>query len=97
MLVTVRFFKVLQIRNVHIIINFRWDLRTGKCVQKFHDAFGASLYCLDYDYCNSVIVGTCLHSRAAIWDIRSEHCVQVRIFNIRVNCCLAMSNSSYYL
>ncbi|ENN81223.1 hypothetical protein YQE_02362, partial [Dendroctonus ponderosae] len=55
----------------------RWDLRTGKCEQKFHDAFGAGLYCLDYDYCNSVMVGTYLHGRAALWDIRTKRCVQL--------------------
>ncbi|XP_066150216.1 F-box/WD repeat-containing protein 4 [Euwallacea fornicatus] len=55
----------------------RWDLRTGNCEQKFHDAFGAGLYCLDYDYYNSVMVGTYLHGRAALWDVRSKRCVQL--------------------
>ncbi|KAL1509666.1 hypothetical protein ABEB36_004372 [Hypothenemus hampei] len=55
----------------------RWDLRTGNCEQKFHDAFGAGLYCLDFDYCNSVMVGTHLHGRTALWDIRTKRCVQL--------------------
>lgn len=55
----------------------RWDLRTGNCEQKFHDAFGAGLYCLDYDYCNSIMVGTYLHGRVALWDIRTKRCVQL--------------------
>ncbi|XP_050296591.1 F-box/WD repeat-containing protein 4 isoform X2 [Anthonomus grandis grandis] len=55
----------------------RWDIRTGHCVQKFHDAFGAGLYCLDLDYNNSVMVGTYLHARVALWDIRTNRCVQL--------------------
>ncbi|KAF7266897.1 hypothetical protein GWI33_019826 [Rhynchophorus ferrugineus] len=54
----------------------RWDLRTGQCEQKYHDLFGYSLYCLDYDYFNSIMVGTYLHGRIALWDIRAEKCVQ---------------------
>ncbi|KAJ8961425.1 hypothetical protein NQ318_014672, partial [Aromia moschata] len=41
----------------------RWDLRTGRCEQIFRDPHASALYCLDYDYCNTIMTGTQMHGR----------------------------------
>ncbi|KAJ8982998.1 hypothetical protein NQ317_014293 [Molorchus minor] len=55
----------------------RWDLRTGKCVQAFEDPHASAHYCLDYDYCNTIMTGTQLHGRVILWDIRQGHSLQL--------------------
>ncbi|XP_057663493.1 F-box/WD repeat-containing protein 4 [Diorhabda carinulata] len=55
----------------------RWDLRTGKSEQNFFDPFGSVLYCLDYDYVNTIMTGVNMHGRIVLWDIRQRRAVQM--------------------
>ncbi|CAH1953890.1 unnamed protein product [Acanthoscelides obtectus] len=55
----------------------KWDLRTGNCVQIYKDPHASALYCLDYDYCNTVMTGTQLHGRVILWDVRQKNSVQL--------------------
>ncbi|KAJ8921765.1 hypothetical protein NQ315_008390 [Exocentrus adspersus] len=67
-----------------------WDLRTGKPEQNFVDPHAAVLYCLDYDYYNTVMVGSQYHGRVILWDIRHPHPVQLYF----TNSCRGDSNKS---
>ncbi|CAH1175624.1 unnamed protein product [Phaedon cochleariae] len=55
----------------------RWDIRTGNCEQCFTDPHGSGLYCMDYDYHNTIMVGTQMHGRVILWDIRQTKFVQM--------------------
>ncbi|XP_060523464.1 F-box/WD repeat-containing protein 4 [Cylas formicarius] len=59
----------------------KWDLRVGKVVQEFEDPFHYNLYCLDYDYYNTVMVGTYMNGRVVLWDVRHKQCIQLFFMN----------------
>lgn len=58
----------------------RWDLRTGKSEQNFYDPHASVLYCLEYDYCNTVMTGAQSYGRVILWDTRQPRSVQVSNF-----------------
>ncbi|EEZ99019.2 F-box/WD repeat-containing protein 4-like Protein [Tribolium castaneum] len=55
----------------------RWDLRTGNCEQVLEDPYGATVYCFQYDFFNTIVSGTHNHGRAVLWDTRRSNCVQM--------------------
>ncbi|XP_044259819.1 F-box/WD repeat-containing protein 4 isoform X2 [Tribolium madens] len=55
----------------------RWDLRTGNCEQAMEDPCGATVYCFEYDYFNTIVSGTYSHGRAVLWDTRQNNFVQM--------------------
>lgn len=54
----------------------RWDLRSGTCV-KFEDPYDSALYCLEHDYCNTLMAGCQMYGRVCLWDSRFPKWVQV--------------------
>lgn len=57
----------------------RWDTRTGKCEQILLDPLGATIYCFEYDYYNTIISGTQSNGRVVLWDTRQNRYVQVSL------------------
>ncbi|XP_018578479.1 F-box/WD repeat-containing protein 4 [Anoplophora glabripennis] len=55
----------------------RWDLRTGKSEQNFYDPHASVVYCLEYDYYNTIMTGTQSYGRVILWDIRQPRSVQL--------------------
>ncbi|KAG5884677.1 hypothetical protein JTB14_000374 [Gonioctena quinquepunctata] len=55
----------------------RWDLRTGRSEQVYPDPHGCALYCMDYDYYNTIMTGSQMHGRVVLWDIRQSKFVQL--------------------
>ncbi|CAH0559120.1 unnamed protein product [Brassicogethes aeneus] len=76
----------------------RWDLRLNSCVQSFKDPFGVPLYCMELDFNNTVMAGTQMHSRVALWDTRQQqNCVQIYFTSKRNSPVYSLSFDSKYL
>ncbi|XP_072385908.1 F-box/WD repeat-containing protein 4-like isoform X3 [Diabrotica undecimpunctata] len=54
-----------------------WDLRTGKFERCFFDPCATCLYCMDYDFHNTLIAGAQVHGRCTLWDIRKGVATQM--------------------
>ncbi|XP_028135056.1 F-box/WD repeat-containing protein 4 [Diabrotica virgifera virgifera] len=54
-----------------------WDLRTGKFERCFFDPCATCLYCMDYDFHNTLIAGAQVHGRCTLWDIRKGAAAQM--------------------
>lgn len=53
-----------------------WDMRSGSCVQEWHETFDTTLYCIQTDRNNTMVTGTARYGMIRLWDKRKTEPIQ---------------------